>query len=82
MDRYALPAPERTSREILREIRREELEPEETALLRQCLAACDLVKFRGAPPPREESVRALERARAFVLKTRETSESVGGEEAR
>ena len=81
-DRYALPAPERTSREILREIRREELEPEETALLRECLAACDLVKFRGVSPPDEEAARALERARVFVEKTRETTGTAGGEEAR
>ncbi|MBN1825806.1 MAG: hypothetical protein JW958_06030 [Candidatus Eisenbacteria bacterium] len=72
-DRYALPAPERTSREILREIRREKLEPEATALLRECLASCDLVKFRGIEPTREESGRSLDRARAFVEKTGETA---------
>jgi hypothetical protein len=69
--RFALPAPERTTREILREIRKENVEPETTGLLRGLLLRCDLVKFRGNEPPRAEAESALRETRALVEKTRE-----------
>jgi len=69
--RFALPAPERTTREILREIRKESIEPETTGLLRALFLRCDLVKFRGNEPPRAEAENALREARTFVEKTRE-----------
>ncbi|MFH1681947.1 MAG: hypothetical protein ABIH26_15065 [Candidatus Eisenbacteria bacterium] len=69
--RYALPAPERTTREILREIRKEKLDSGAAGLLRELLLRCDLVKFRGDEPPRAEAEEALRGAREFVEKTRE-----------
>jgi len=77
--RYALPAPERTSREILREVRREKLNPDSTALLRAVLGRCDLVKYRGTEPPREEAESAMGDARHFVESTREQGVRGGGD---
>jgi hypothetical protein len=69
--RYAIPAPERTTREILRELRRENLRHDEAALLRDVLSRCDIVKFRGIEPGRAEANEVLRGARGFVEKTRE-----------
>lgn len=69
--RYALPAPERTSREILREIRRENLPPNATGVLRDFFARCDLVKYRGIEPSPGDVAESLRVSRDFVETTRE-----------
>lgn len=70
--RYALPAPERTTREILKEIREEHLETETTGILRELLRRCDLVKFRGTLPDDSEWDEAALQAREFIGRTRES----------
>jgi len=70
-NRYALPAPERTSREILREIKRRALSPEAKGMLRELFTRCDLVKFRGDRPERSDLIELIGRAKEFVEMTRE-----------
>ncbi len=78
--RYALPAPERTTREILREIREERLETATTGLLRELLRRCDLVKFRGTLPGETEWDEAALQAREFISRTRESGPEDGEED--
>ncbi len=74
-NRYALPAPERTSREILREIRREKLPPETIPLLRELLLRCDEVKYRGGGGEDDLFPSLIGKSRRFVERTRESRES-------
>lgn len=78
--RYAVPAPERTSRETLRLLKREELSPEAVALLRDFFARSDLAKYRGAPPEDGDATSAAVAARRFVDLTRERGAETEGTE--
>lgn len=80
-DRYSLPARERTSREILREIRGSGISPESVGALREFFRMCDLVKFRGGERPPGSAADALKRARLFVENTRGSGRPAAGEGA-
>lgn len=62
---YAVPARERTTAELLRELP-DALPDGARADLRRVLQACDLVKFARAVPPQEAFAEALARARTLV----------------
>ena len=61
--RFLLPAPVRTSQEIIAAVQLG------TAPLQRCLLACDLVKFGAFRPAREAHATALQQAEAFVMAT-------------
>ena len=61
--RFALPAPVRTSQEIIAAVRLGK------APLQRCLLACDLVKFGAFRPGQEQHAVALQQAEAFVTAT-------------
>ncbi len=77
-DRFALAAPERTTREIMREIKNERIATESTGLLRELLADCDTIKYRGHEGEVELFDSVIDRSRRFVEGTRESR----GEEER
>lgn len=79
-DRFALAAPERTTREIMREIRDERITSGSTGLLREVLADCDTIKYRGSTGEAELFESVIERSRRFVEETRESrgDERTGG----
>lgn len=81
-NRFALPAPERTTREIMREIKGERIATESTGLLRELLAECDIVKYRGNRAESELFESLVERSLRFVEGTRESRGESGGEEER
>lgn len=66
-DRYGVPAPERTSGEVVALLRDRQL-PSESELA-DLLAQVDLVKFARAQLPRERRAEASARVRAFVRAT-------------
>lgn len=61
--RFSVPAPVRTSLEIIAAVRIG------VAPLQRCLVACDLVKFGAFRPAREQHAVALQQAEAFVMAT-------------
>ncbi len=71
-NRFALPATERTTREIMGEIRREKLPTDATGTLRELLRRCDLIKYRGDRLVRDEFEDLLREAKDFVTRTRES----------
>ncbi len=70
-DRFGLRAPERTTEEFLRDLRSESrFSEEQKRLLREFLGHCDLVKFAGYRPSREEVDQAVNACAQFIAETR------------
>jgi hypothetical protein len=70
--RYVIRAPELTTEEFL-VVAAGRLSAEHRALLEAFLERCDRVKFAGYRPDSDESIAALNAARAFVEDTREAA---------
>lgn len=68
--RYGISALERTTWEIVIEFRKLALSSEEEKQIAEFLDDCDLVKFAKFQPTAEQAENDLERARAFVMRTR------------
>ncbi len=70
-DRFGLHAPERTTEEFLRDLREERrFTEEQKRLLREFLMHCDMVKFAGYRPSREEVDQAVNACAQFIAETR------------
>ncbi|MBI2951861.1 hypothetical protein HYY27_07200 [bacterium] len=79
--RYGIEAMERTTWEIVFEMRQARLEPATAALFREFLSACDLVKFAKYIPPMEEMEGAIDRAKGIVRATMMAQEKAGKQDA-
>lgn len=70
-DRFGLHAPERTTEEFLHDLRTfAGLTEEQKRLLKEFLHHCDMVKFAGYRPTREEIDRTLNTCGQFIAETR------------
>ncbi len=79
-NRYGLPATERTTREIMNEIKVERIAPETIGRLRTLLTDCDRVKYAADSSLEERFVEYVEASRAFVHETREHRSQPGSSE--
>lgn len=68
-ERYQVPALERTTDELLAELRMSPLAPDQQALLANLLRGADLVKFAKALPTPQENEQLMAAARRFVADT-------------
>jgi len=68
-ERYQVPALERTTDELLHELRVSPLSSEHQALLGNMLRAADMVKFAKALPGPQENEQLMASARRFVIAT-------------
>ncbi|MFZ1693871.1 MAG: hypothetical protein WAT74_11780 [Flavobacteriales bacterium] len=72
-ERYEVPALERTTDELLLELRVSPLSSEHQALLGNMLRAADMVKFAKALPGPQENEQLMASARRFVIATASTN---------
>ncbi|NNE07599.1 MAG: hypothetical protein HKN20_03445 [Gemmatimonadetes bacterium] len=79
-NRYGLPATERTTREIMNEIKVERIAPETIGRLRTLLTDCDRVKYAADSSLEERFVEYVEASHAFVHETREHRSQPGSSE--
>lgn len=79
-NRYGLPATERTTREIMNEIKVERIAPETIGRLRTLLTDCDRVKYAADTSLEERFVDYVEASHAFVHETREHRSQPGSSE--
>jgi len=71
-ERYQVPALERTTDELMHELRVSPLSNDHQVLLGNMLHAADMVKFAKALPSPQENEQLMASARRFVLATAET----------
>ncbi len=72
-DRFGLHAPERTTEEFLRDLRAERtFDDRQKGLLEEFLVHCDMVKFAGYNPSREEIESAINTCGQFIAETKPT----------
>ena len=71
--RYGIPAPERTTGQILQALQVENLTPTQRDQLREMLTVADLIKFAKARPEDAFYETQLDRAEAFVRATKRTA---------
>lgn len=69
-ERFYIPALEMTTDQLLSEVERQNMEPDHQALLREFLAACDLVKFAKYVPSKAENEKTTKQAFDFVEETK------------
>ena len=66
---FKVPAPESTTREILRSLSSVRLQPKQVSLLTELLQLADMVKYAKADPPEESHVRLMNEAKVFIEET-------------
>lgn len=68
-ERYRVPALERTTDELMQELRVSAISDEHRLLLANMLRSADLVKFAKAVPAPQENEQLMQSARRFILET-------------
>lgn len=79
-NRYGLPATERTTREIMHEIKVERIPPETLGRLRTLLTDCDRVKYAADSSLEQRFDEYVEASHVFVRETREHRSEAGNNE--